>query len=121
MQTTTEDIIGEHSSRSGWAYLEHEPTLIAGGRRFDIAKATKVAEQKNGDRSDFRYKRETLYRTPRGNWLLVVEGWIHRDGNGITPGHIPAAVTAAEARQWLEAHGEDRVLEEYFADEIEDA
>jgi hypothetical protein len=121
MNTETDDIIGEQKSRSGWAF-ETSTTLIAGGRRFDIAKASMVADWSYGQRrDDFSHKEETLYRTPRGNFLLVVEGWFHHTGNGTGPGHISAAITPAQARRWLEFRGHDAELEELFGSEIEDA
>lgn len=123
----TADIVGEQRTRPGRVHLEHGFNVIIERRRYSSDSSTEIASYSDGYRSDFRFVEETLFRTAKGAFLLVVEGgassaWRHRVGTGgCCEGHAFIAVSKEQARRWLELRGEDGVIEELFADEIEDA
>ena len=101
---------------------------IINGQRYDTDKAKLVAERETDlPRSDFRWAREELYRTPRGRWFVAGRGhgmtrWarVHDDGmRGMGEGIV--AMTPEEAREWLEAEEDTAAVERYFGDAVEDA
>lgn len=101
---------------------------IIKGKRYDTEKAECVASASHGYKSDFHYWAEDLYRTPRGNWFLVGEGnalsrySVPGAQHGSTaPGEKLIPMTNDDAKQWLEEQGETAMLEEHFAESIEDA
>ncbi len=100
---------------------------IIDGKRYDTEKAKEVASYSYGNRTDFHGIEETLYRTDKGTWFL--HGWggaatkYATDlGNGSSgDGEDIQPMTPVQAMRWLERFGKADALEEYFADEIEDA
>ena len=102
---------------------------IINGRRFDTDTATEVASASGGgyNFSDFRYYEETLYRTPRGNWFLHGRGGASTRWSVAAPdgsrggGENIHALSDAEALQWLEDAEETEAIEQWFADQVQDA
>lgn len=102
---------------------------IIGGMRYDTDKAVPVADYiAPHARGDFRWMRETLYKTKAGRWFLCGTGGPMTPyaqpafGGGWTGGEdIIRPLTAEEARSWLETRGELKALEQHFGSEIEDA
>lgn len=102
---------------------------IINGKRYNTETATEVASWSNhASYSDFNHCEETLYRTPKGNWFTVGSGgpmskYARSLGNNTRGGSsdVFTALTANEARAWLESNQETAALEEHFADTIDDA
>lgn len=101
---------------------------IIEGKRYDTETATEVATWNNGrGSSDFRALTETLYRTPKGCWFLYYDGGAMTYaavpcGNNATSGSSGInRVSENEAKVWLESHNRIEALEQYFADQLEDA
>ena len=99
---------------------------IIDGKRFDTETADWVAEFRGGaGRTDFRYWKASLYRTPRGRWFLSGEGGgmsmfaEHVPGGGSRGGSGLIPIPATEARRYLEDDGAVDELEQWFA--IEEA
>ena len=101
---------------------------VIDGKRYDTEKATCVAEWENEyTRSDFKFCKKALYRTPNGRWFVAGEGGAQSEfaesagnnswsgGSGLYP------VSSDDAKELLEIWNEVSALEEYFADQIEDA
>jgi hypothetical protein len=100
---------------------------IIDGKRYDTDTATLVAGISGGDGPrDFRWEDTGIYVTPKGNWFLSGEGgpltrWARPCGSGSSGGSGIEAIDRDQARHYLEGLGETAAIEEYFADEIEDA
>lgn len=100
---------------------------IIDGKRYDTETATEVASYDNGlGYSDFRQLSETLYRTKNGRWFTSGEGgpmtsYARPAGDMRTGGRAIRPLSDEEARSWLESNRESEALEQYFADQIEDA
>jgi hypothetical protein len=100
---------------------------IINGRRYNTETATQVAEYFTGDRGNFGFVDEALYRTPRGNWFLAGRGGatskyaVSCIGGGSVGGEGIIPLTPDAARDWLETYGRTDVLEMHFGDNIEDA
>lgn len=102
---------------------------IITGKRYDTDTATEVASWDAGfGYSDFKNCSEKLYLTPKGNWFTVGSGgpmshYARPSGNNSTTGSndVFVTLTADEAREWLERHGETEELEEHFSGSIKDA
>ncbi|ADI74103.1 conserved hypothetical protein [Methanohalobium evestigatum Z-7303] len=102
---------------------------IKNGKRYNTETATELAEYKNmGDTSNVFYMRETLYKTPKGNYFIVGFGR-GMSKYGIRPGPGPGCIedtkliplTQAEAFAWCEKTGNYDVIEKEFNDVLEDA
>ena len=101
---------------------------IINGKKYDTDKSEEIANYRNtGDRGDFKYCEETLYRSPKGNWFLYGQGGAmskyatrHVDG-GASSGEAIVPLDEHDAYQWLESHGETETIERYFSGNIEDA
>ena len=98
---------------------------VIDGRAYNTETATKLAERECwvGGAGDFRSWCEGLYRTAKGAYGLPGEGgaltsWASAVGGS---GEGLRALTADEAREWLEAGGSEccAVLIEHF--DIEEA
>jgi hypothetical protein len=101
---------------------------IIDGKRYDTDTAIEVAKTSNGLGSgDFKNFSEKLYRTKRGNWFTCGSGgplssYATRCGDGYSgSSDVIRAMSANEARDWLERENETYALEEYFSDSVEDA
>jgi len=102
---------------------------VIDGKRYNTETATEIACWDNDLPSkEFNFIEETLYRTPKGAFFLYGRGGANSpyaeareggqtrcSGSAITP------LTPEAARSWLENHKQTEALEEYFADQIEDA
>jgi hypothetical protein len=100
---------------------------IIDGKRYDTETATLVASYSNGlGSSDFRNLCEKLYITGKGNWFISGEGgaltaYAQPAGNMTTGGSAIRPLISGEALEWLERHNCSDEIEEYFAEDIEDA
>lgn len=101
---------------------------IIDGKRYDTETATLIASWDNGYfGNDFKRCEEDLYRTERGSWFIYGEGgpmskYVQATGpNSYIGGEDITPLSADEARQWLEDTGNYSEMEEYFADQVEDA
>ena len=94
---------------------------------YNTATATVIASEDNGHYpNDFRYCLETLYRTQKGAFFLVGEGgpmsrYSVQVGNCSTGGTDLVPVDDAEALCWLEEKDCQDEIDEYFAEQIEEA
>jgi len=100
---------------------------IIDGKRYSTQTATKLASHwnKRGD-NDFLHIWEILYRTPKGEYFLSGEGGAQtkysiQEGNTHWGGSRIVAMTAEEARAWLEEHQKIDALEAEFGKDIVDA
>ncbi|MGE4406028.1 hypothetical protein [Pseudomonas sp.] len=101
---------------------------IIEGKRYDTATAEKLAAWENHFyRNDFKWCRETLYRTPKGTLFLHGEGGAMSPysepvgNNGRGGGENIRVMTEGEALEWLEDKGLADEIERHFPDAIEDA
>lgn len=102
---------------------------IIDGKRYDTEKATQIGNaSSNVGRNDFGWWSESLYKTPRsGAFFLAGEGHAcshyakNLGGGSWGPGSRITPFTATKAREWAEHHQMVDVLEEHFADAIQDA
>lgn len=97
---------------------------VIDGKVYNTETAEKIAGWSNDyTPSDFNYCEEALYRTKKGAWFLYGEGGARSkySGNRSTYGHRITALTAEKARQWLEENQEIDLLEEHFADYLQEA
>ncbi len=101
---------------------------IIEGKRFDTETAVEIGNHENGMRSDFSWWDATLYRTPRaGRYFLAGEGGpMTQFGRNTEDGMrgygeriIP--MEKSEALEWAEQHLDAEIIEEEFADMIEEA
>ncbi len=102
---------------------------IINGKRYDTDTAIEIGYSSSGHRhDDFKWWEATLYKTPRaGRFFLDGKGGpmtlfkkSHPDGGwGYGGGIIP--LTDADALAWAEQELGAEVVEEHFADAIEDA
>lgn len=104
---------------------------IIEGKRYDTDKATKLGEGGSDgatSRTDFRWYKEALYRTPRSRvYFLAGRGgpmtrYARPAGqNAWQGGERIIPLTAAQARQWAEQNLTADQVEAIFADQITDA
>lgn len=97
---------------------------VAGGLRYDTAKAEVVCRHERGFPRDSQYEDTTLYRTSGGRFFLAGQGgarsrWAKRVSGGLTNGEGLTPVTVEEAREFAEQHAEADTVEEFFV--VEDA
>ena len=98
---------------------------VIDGKRYDTATATKIGDDSRFYCGDFRYRDETLYKTPRGRFFLAGEGgpmsrWARHEGNMSIGGSGIIALDADDALYWCERAGIDAdVIEKHF--DIKDA
>lgn len=96
--------------------------VVLAGRRYRAEAMEQVASYEFGrSPDDFSYTEEALYRSAKGSFLLVVEGWLHSTGDGTSYGHAYAPLDRSQAMSWLEFRGRHEALTELFGDEVEDA
>lgn len=93
---------------------------------YDTKTATKIAEDSYSNVSDFRYYSEDLYKTKSGNWFLCGEGgamskYAERVGNAMGGGCNIIPLSTDEVIDWLERTDNTDILEEHFADQLEEA
>ena len=98
------------------------------GKVYDTETATEVARYWNRYTSrDHRYCSEELYITKKNNWFLAFEGgalsiWGKRGlNNSIEPSSGISVLTPKEALLWMEEHGAEDEIEQYFGDQVEEA
>lgn len=104
---------------------------IIDGKRYDTETATCIADYTNvgstaSSMSDFRAFLEKLYRTKKGSWFLAGGGgamskYSQPVSGGSGGGSRIIPLTEDEAFEWLQDTGQTELLEEYFAERIEDA
>ena len=89
------------------------------GKMYNTETATKLASYSKGNRSDFRFWSESLYRTKSGVYFLAGSGgpmshWCRQtEQNQWTGGEGIKALTEAEAREWVEQYANSQ-YEEIF-------
>ncbi len=101
---------------------------IVNGVRYDADKAIEIGSESHGYAGDFRAWEATLYVTPKSRrYFLAGSGgpmsrFAQSAGqNEWTGGSDLIPMSKDEALEWAEAHLDADVVEEYFADMIEDA
>jgi len=100
---------------------------VINGKVYDTETATRVDYYQFSGGNDFRYMREDLYVTKKGNWFIEYEGgpmskYVVDAGNGSRCGSDGIkALTANEAYDWLEKNECTNAIEEYFSKNIEEA
>ncbi|WP_305044510.1 hypothetical protein [Geoalkalibacter sp.] len=101
---------------------------IIEGKRYNPATAESLAVWENRHpRSDFKWCREVLYRTPKGALFLHGKGGAMSPysepvgNNGRGGGEDIRPMTQTEALQWMEERGLADEIERHFPDAIEDA
>ncbi len=102
---------------------------IINGQRYDTEKAIEIGHSSyNGSRTDFQWWSASLYKTPRsGVYFLAGQGgpmsrWATScDGGGWNGGEGIIPMTDNDAMAWAEQELGTEVVEEHFADAIEDA
>ena len=100
---------------------------IANNKCYDTEAATFVAEYFNGyGWNQFKFLRERLYVTKKGNWFLHGEGGpLTEDadsyGNSKSEGERIKEFTPDQALEWLTGYNQTEAIEKYFADRIEEA
>lgn len=86
-----------------------------------------LAEDRHGNRGDFEYWEEQLYKTEKGNFFLAGSGGAKSKygkhlGNGrYSGGSEIKPMTEKEAIQWLEEHDKSDVILERFPEHVETA
>lgn len=94
---------------------------------YDTTKADLICEiSSDGSTSDFRYFREFLYLTKKGNWFLYGEGgalssYATKYMNMSSWGEKIIPLTRSEAFDWCERNACQDVIEDIFSDLIEEA
>lgn len=102
---------------------------IIDGKRYNTETALQVWHHDSGGSvSDFRHFEETLYVTDKGAWFTCGSGgpmspYARTIGQNQWSGSrdVIRAITADEARAWLETHDADEIVMLHFADQIVDA
>ena len=94
------------------------------GKIYDTETAEMIGEDSFLGYTDFRYWKEQLYQTRKGNFFLYGEGgplscYAVREGNGRTSGEKIIPYTEDEAKAWVEEHLSASVYESMF--EVEEA
>jgi len=94
---------------------------------YNTETAELVASFRNMDnRTNFRFFEEELYVTKKGAFFLYGEGnalsqYSIPNGNGSSGGEDIVVLTAEETYDWLEKYNQTEAIEEYFADNLEEA
>lgn len=101
---------------------------VINGKVYDTEKAKLVHEWNNGNMpGDFKYREKKLYRTKKGNWFLHHVGGAMTDmakpvGNNNTSGSESIeTISEEDAIGFLESHGGDEVILNYFPERVEEA
>ncbi len=99
---------------------------VIGGLRYSTETATKICTHESDvGRSDFKFERTSLFRTPKGKFFIAGYGgalsrWSERYGNnGQIAGEGLTPVDVDEARSFAELHADADTIAEFF--EVEDA
>ncbi len=105
---------------------------IIEGKKYDTETAELVGESDNlgtgvDSVTDFAFWEAGLYRTPKGRYFLAGEGGaasmfsepVGQNARGGGSGIIP--MSKDQALEWAERHLKPEVVEQWFADQIEDA
>jgi hypothetical protein len=99
---------------------------VINGKRYDTDQASLIHQWDNGKYvSDFHYRSKDLYRTAKGAWFLHHVGGAFTDmgrpvGNNGRGGSADIEpISDADAQAFLESHGGDEIMVEYF--KVEDA
>ena len=101
---------------------------IIDGKRYDTSTAELIHEWHNGQYpNDFKRREKNLYLTKKGAWFL------HHIGGALTDMSVSCGgtsragsediepITEDNAYEFLESHGGENVIEEYFPDRVQDA
>lgn len=102
---------------------------IINGKRYNTETAVDILALDCGidSRSDFRWEDTELYRTKNGNWFVCGQGgpmsrWARGNrSTGYSSGSGLMPISAEEAQAILEEHGQTKLVEQYFSDNISDA
>ena len=94
---------------------------VIGGLRYSTETATKICTHESDvGRSDFKFERTALFRTPKGRFFLAGHGnamsrWSERSGNNCrTAGEGLTPVDVDEARSFAELHADADTVAEFF-------
>lgn len=102
---------------------------IINGKKYDTETAAQIASYSNtGDRGDFRFVSEKLYKTDNGSYFIAGEGgpmtsYAKSGGSGSTTGSSEIRPKSPQAAlEWCEDHNKvsETILEE-FDELIEEA
>jgi len=99
---------------------------VIDGKRYNTKTAEHLVDhESNAPRGDFRWYREALYQTKKGNYFLAGEGYASSkyaepSGNMMGAGEGIIPLTKTEAFKWCERNAQDKV-DIYFEDMITDA
>lgn len=93
---------------------------IINGKKYDTETATLVTGWNYGNWSDFKYVRENLYLTKKGQWFVAGEGgsfskYGEQVGNGaFSCGEQINLISEDEAKEFIEKYGDSEIYEQYF-------
>jgi len=95
---------------------------VVHGKLYDTKTAEEIAYFTNETSgADFRWIRETLYRTERGAWFLHGKGGaatqyaeVYAAGKGRSAGEEIIPLDDDKVKEWLELHRKFEVHEKYF-------
>lgn len=96
-------------------------------KTYDTDTATRLAEWSTSLAvNDFRHHIETLYRTAKGNYFLHAVGgpmspYAEHAGNESRSGSAIRPLTPEEALAWCEKREMQDVIDQHFADQVEEA
>ena len=101
---------------------------VINGKVYNTDTATLICEagSRTHSRSDFAYEDSSLYVTKKGAYFIAGEGgpmsrFAHDTGNGKTGGSGIVTVSREEALSLAERNGDNDIIEEHFADMIEES
>ena len=100
---------------------------VINGKMYNTETAEAIHEWDNGlYGNDFRSCEKTLYRTKKGNYFVAGEGgpmscYAVSNGNTTSGGSGIRPIEKEDVVQWLEEHDGTEAIEQYFANEIEEA
>ena len=101
---------------------------VVGGKLYNTETAEEICEWGNYyNYTDFKYCKETLYKTKKDNWFLYGKGgamskYSQPYGNsGRGPGSDIVPLDREGVIEWLEERDEVGLLEEHFPDYVEEA
>ncbi|MFC1652423.1 hypothetical protein ACFL3F_01760 [Planctomycetota bacterium] len=99
------------------------------GKHYDTEKAQLIHAWDNGvfSSTDFGYRSKMLYRNRNGDWFIHHEGGAltdctqKYDDNRRTGGEFIEPVTEDDVLKFLQNHGGEIPIADWFGDRIEDA
>tara|TARA_Y100000588_G_C14075300_1_gene847636 strand:- start:569 stop:883 length:315 start_codon:yes stop_codon:yes gene_type:complete len=101
---------------------------IINGKTYNTDTATLICDtcSHTYSQSDFAYEDSSLYVTKKGAYFIAGKGgpmsrFAYDTGNGTTGGSGIVTVSREEALSLAERHGNSDIIEQHFADMIEEA